>query len=330
MPEPMRRSNRRVIVLRRPIAGIVVLVLWLVACGTAAHAWQLRDDDGTVVRGPGASAQRLVALAPGLAELVFAAGAGSRLVGTASYSDYPAAARAVPRIGDAFAVNLEALLAVHPDLVLVWGSGNPTEWVARIRKLGIAVAVLRTRELDDVAAHLRLIGAVAGTGDVADAAAARYRQALDGLRKRYSGRPPLRVFYQISLHPLFTVNGEQFIGRVLTLCGGRNVFAGLAAPAPRVSVEAVLAADPQVILFSRNADTQAVRDFWNRLSTLSAVRDDALYAVAADQLVRPTPRLIGGIRSVCRALDRARDSTLSPALSRQRATGDLWERRKPR
>lgn len=292
--------------MQRCFVRFSLIVLCLFASSAASRAWQLHDGNGTLVQGSGATARRLVTLAPGLAELVFAAGAGSKLAATVAYSDYPPAARVVPRIGDAFAVNLEALLAAHPDLVLAWGGGTPPALVERIRKLGIPVAVLRTRSLDDVAAHLRLIGVVTGREGTANAAAKRYKQALAALRARYAGRPALRVFYQVSLHPLFTVNGAQAIGRVLALCGGRNVFAGLAAPAPRVSVEAVLAADPQVILYSRDADAHALPRFWRRLPTLAAVRHHTVYAVAADKLVRSTPRLIQGIRSVCEALDRAR------------------------
>lgn len=251
--------------------------------------------------------KRFVTLSPALAELVFAAGAGKRLVGTVAYSDYPPAARHIPRVGNAFSVNLEAVLAVHPNLVLAWGGGTPSSAVGRLRSLGLRVAVLRSQHLADVARHLRLIGRLAGTGREAARAAKAYRSGLRALRRRYAARAPVPVFYQVSLQPLYTVGGPQMITRVLRLCGGRNVFAALPEAAPRVSVESVLAANPQAIVYPGSTDAAVEHRFWSRFPQIKAVRHGDLLSVPADGISRPAPRLLKAARVLCRKLAGVRD-----------------------
>lgn len=272
---------------------------------TGAAAWQVTDDQGRQVSA-GHPVQRIVTLSPALAELVYDAGAGKALVGTTAYSNYPPPARHVPRIGNAQALDLETILAAHPGVVLAWGGGTPVQSIARLRHLGLKVVVMRTVTLDGVARHLRMIGRMAGTTATADAAARRYMKGLKRLRARYAHAKPIRVFYQISLEPLFTVGAPQSISRAMALCGGRNVFAGQRVPAPRVSTEAVLAANPQAIVFGRDQGVAAVRRYWKRFSGLSAVRHDNLLALNTAALARATPRMLGATRRLCSALQGAR------------------------
>lgn len=271
----------------------------------SAFGWHLVDDQGRALSGKG-HVDRFVTLSPALAELVFAAGAGKRLVGTVAYSDYPPAARHVPRVGDAFSVNLEAVLAVHPGLVLAWGGGTPPSLVKRLRSLGLRVAVLRNERLADVARHLRLIGRLAGTGRVAARAAKAYRAGLRALHQRYASRAPVPVFYQVSLRPLYTVGGPQMITRILRLCGARNVFAALPQAAPRVSVESVLAADPRAIVYPDSTGAAAERRFWGRFAQIKAVRRGDMLSVPADAITRPAPRLLQAARVLCRKLASVR------------------------
>lgn len=286
------------------LAAGLLLVLAMLGC-TQAAAWQLSDDQGAQFHGS-APVRRIVALSPALAELVYAAGAGSDLVGATADSDYPPAARRVPRVGNAQALNLEAILAAHPDVVLAWGGGTSEQAIRRLRHLGLRVVVMRTVRLRDVARHLRIIGRMAGTGQTADAAARRFVRGLRKLKARYAGVKPIRVFYQISLKPLFTVGGQQSISRAIALCGGRNVFAGQSVPAPRVSTEAVLAANPQVIVFGRGEGVAAVRSYWRRFPGLAAVRHRNVVALDTRVLARPTPRMLGAVRKLCRVLVGAR------------------------
>jgi iron complex transport system substrate-binding protein len=248
---------------------------------------------------------RIVSLAPNLTELAYAAGAGAALVGTVEYSDYPEAARSLPRVGDAWRVDPERVLELRPDLVLAWPSGTPGDTVARLESLGLRVVYIPTYRLADVATALRTIGRIAGTTGAAEASAATFDAGIRRLRAGHAGAPPVSVFIEIDDEPLYTVNGRHIISEVVELCGGRNVFADLPQLAPPVSLEAVLARDPQVILSTDDtiADPPAL---WRRWSRIAAVRDGTIYSMSSDTLTRATPRLADGARDVCAALDDAR------------------------
>lgn len=251
-----------------------------------------------------APAARIVTLAPHLAELVYAAGAGDRLVATVEWSNYPPEAAALPRVGDAFRVDLEALAALAPDLVLAWKGGNPDHMLEQLAQRGYRVVALAPEQLEDIAVHLLEIGRLAGSPEPAAEAAARYRAGLEALRRAQAGKRELRVFYQVSWRPLYTVGGRQLISEVIALCGGRNIFGELGELAPAVGMEAVIARDPEVIL---TADIQrAELAEWRRWPSLRAVAGDHLYAVDGDLVVRATPRILEGTRQVCEALDQAR------------------------
>lgn len=248
---------------------------------------------------------RIISLAPNLTELAYAAGAGGMLVGTVEYSDYPDAARGLPRVGDAWRVDPERVLALKPDLVLAWPSGTPVDTITRLESLGLRVVSIPTYRIADVATALRTIGKIAGTSAVAEASATDFEASVRRLRAEHAGAPVLSVFIEIDDEPLFTVNGRHVISEIVELCGGRNVFAELPQLAPPVSLEAVLARDPQVILSTDDtiADPLAL---WRRWTRIAAVRDGTIYSMSSDTLTRATPRLAHGAREVCSALDDAR------------------------
>ncbi len=246
-----------------------------------------------VVAGPApAAAERIVTLAPHLAELVHAAGAGDKLVATVAYSDHPPEVMDLPQVGDAFRIDLERLAAVEPDLVLAWASGTPTTAIEEIERLGYRVVTLRTEALDDIARQLRGIGALAGTTATADAAADAFEARLAELRARYRGRTPVRVFYQIAERPLYTIGGAHSLSDAIALCGGINVFVGVAGAAPAVSEEAVLAEAPGVMLTGAHppGDGPGPLSKWTRWNDLPAVRGGHLYQLDASVMGRPTPR----------------------------------------
>lgn len=248
---------------------------------------------------------RIVSLAPSLTELAYAAGAGETLVATVEYSDYPEAARALPRVGDAWRVDVERVLALRPDLVLAWASGTPRETIAKLESIGLEVVSIGTYRLADVPAALRRIGQLAGSSATADEAARRFEQDIRDLRQAHRVSPDLSVFIQIDDEPLYTVNGRHIISEVVELCGGRNVLADLPQLAPPVSLEAVIALDPQAIL-STDATVADPYALWKRWPRLTAVGAGTIYALSPDTLTRPTSRLVAGARDVCAALDDAR------------------------
>jgi iron complex transport system substrate-binding protein len=280
------------------------VLLLLTSAATAAVS--VVDDTGrtvTLTR----PAQRIVSLAPHATELLFAAGAGKAVVGVVRYSDFPAAAKQVPVVGDYNALDLETLLSLKPDLIVAWQSGNPPAAIERLLKFNIPVFLSEPRHLEDIATNLERLGQLAGTQKAADVASAQFRAALLQLRADYSGKSPVTVFYQIWDRPLITLNGTHMISAVLELCSGKNLFAALPVIAPEVSMESVLAADPEVIIASGSASSEDHGlGQWARWPVLRAVRNKQLYFVEPDNIQRSTPRLLQGAKEICQALEVAR------------------------
>ncbi|CAG4884088.1 Cobalamin-binding protein [Georgfuchsia toluolica] len=278
----------------------------LLSLSTGAHAdIVVKDDSGAEVhlRQP---AQRVIALSPHIAETLMAAGAGERLVGSVQFSDYPAAVKKVPRIGSYARLDMEAIVALKPDLVIGWQSGNTPAHIEKIRQLGIPVYLSQPNRIEDVAHDLESYGQLMGNEAGARAAAA-FRARLAALRERYSNQPRLRIFYQVWKEPLMTVGNTQIISDAIRLCGGENVFGQLRQMAPTVTVEAVLAANPEVIVASGMDEARPEwLDDWRRWPQLTAVARDNLYFIPPDIIQRHTPRLLDGTEMLCRHLETAR------------------------
>ena len=277
----------------------LVITLLLAACGRPAAPAVATDEP----------AQRIVALSPHLAELAYAAGAGPLLVGVVEFSDEPAGARDLPRVGDAFRLDLEALAVTRPDLILGWPSGNSPTALDRLRRLGYRVVELEPRRLADVGDQIEAIGRLAGTSAEARNAARAWREGLAALRTQYRESRPGRVFYQIAPQPLMTVNGEHFIGQAIELCGGENIYAAVPGLTPIVSVEAVVVAAPDVIVASDytrgpgSPTSGSPLDRWRSWTQLSAVAGNRLHLVDPDLMSVPGPRLLAGIAQLCAALN---------------------------
>ena len=290
----------------RRCAVLLAIVLALAGATAAAAEIRLMDDAGRVVslRQP---ARRIISLTPHLTELLFAAGAGSRIVGTAEFSDYPPAARSIPRVGDSAELDLERILALKPDLILVWQDGNAQRQLEKLLRLGIPVFYNEPRRLPDIARAIEQFGRLAGTEAVALPAAHAFLARLAELRQRYAGRAPVRVFYQVWEQPVMTINGEPLISHVIKLCGGENVFAGLKSLTPEISTEAVLAADPEAIVGVRAEPGQPGNlEQWKRWPRVLAVARDNLFAIDPDLISRDTPRILQGAAQLCADLATAR------------------------
>lgn len=257
---------------------------------------------------------RIVTLAPHLAELVYAAGAGDRLVGVSAYSDHPAEVADLPVVGDAFALDQEQLALLVPDLLLAWQSGTPQHVIDELVARGYRVETVRTRGLEDIASALRRIGALTGERRAAETAAARFEEQLRELRRGWADAAPIRVFFQVSARPLYTVNGEHYISEIVAVCGGVNVFAELGALAPAVGEEAVLERDPEVLL-APGVDAAAALGHWSRWSALAANRYGNRYVVPPAAVGRASPRLIDAAASICSRLDEARQRRAAGSAS---------------
>ena len=283
-----------------------MLLALLLAAGAAQAQLRVTDDYGRALV-LAAPARRVVSLAPHLTELMYAAGAGARLVGALEYSDYPAEAKALPRVGSEASIDLEALVALRPDLVIAWPNAGSARAVERIAALGIPVFRSEPRELEDIARTMETLGRLAGTQAPAGAAARTFRERAARIERRYAQRARVRVFYQVWDRPLVTVNGDHVISKVMRLCGGENVMAALPALAPEIDRESVLRADPEAIVASGpDGARPAWLDDWRAFPALAAVRHDNLYSIRPELLQRHTPRLLDGAEELCRILETVR------------------------
>ena len=244
---------------------------------------------------------RVITLAPHLTELVFAAGAGERLVGVVDFSDYPAAAADLPSIGDAFRFDLERIMLLAPDSALAWRGGTSPHAAAGLSNLGVEIVWIETSTLAQIGASLTIIGERLGTGEQARQARNRFERELEDLRSlhRDRGGSPRTVFYQVSARPLYTLGGRHVINEILAVCGLVNLFGGLDTEAGVVDEEAIIAAQPAFIIAGQEPGQPDPLARWRQSKLLNhqAVR---LLAVDANLLVRPTPRILEGIDSLCR------------------------------
>lgn len=264
------------------------------------------DDRGVKVSLPHPTC-RIVSLAPHATELAFAAGAGDCLVGVTEFSDFPPEAKRIASVGDSGKVDVERILALKPELVIAWKSGNHSGDLAQLERVGVRLYVTEPRHLQDIPRLLRAIGHLAGTDGKAAASASRFEQHAATLRNNFAARKPVSVFYQIWDAPLMTVNGEHIINDVIELCGGENIFSGLPALTPSVSAESVVARDPEVIIASGGLyQNEKVWKNWQKFSGMRAVRNKHLHFIHPDYIQRQTPRILEGAQRLCEMLDRAR------------------------
>lgn len=297
--------------IHRFVVPALLALLPALACSAPVQVTDDRGRDITLAE----PARRIVSLAPHITELLYAAGAGDYVVGAVSYSDYPEAAKALPRVGGYHKVDIEAVVALRPDLVIGWGEGNRSSERARLEALGTPVFLNEPHSLEDIARSLERIGQLAGTEGTANAAAEAFRSRLAALQQQYSGQTPVRVFYQVWHDPLITVNGQHLISSVISLCGGSNVFAELPMLTPRIGTESVLTADPETIIASGMDESRPEwLEGWRRWRALTAVRNDHLFHVPPDLLQRYSPRILDGATLMCDQLQAVRQARGKTAL----------------
>jgi len=251
-------------------------------------------------------AQRIVSLAPHATEILFAAGAGARVVGVVAHSDWPREARALPNVGDATALDLERIVALQPDLVVAWPYTMPAQ-LAALRARGATIFVSDPKTIPGIARDIEALGALAGTEATAQATAGALRARRDALVANYAGARPISVFYEVWSDPLQTIGGRHLISEAIALCGGANVFGAQTLPAPTVSIEAVVAAKPEVIVAgSDDGRRPPWLDDWKRWPGVPAVRHGNLFVANGDLLHRSGPRFVEGVEALCAMLDEAR------------------------
>lgn len=265
-------------------------------------ACEISDDFGNKLQLE-KPARRIISLAPDLTETLFAIGASNQLVGVIDGSDYPEAAKATQRIGSYSGIDLEKMMTLHPDLIVNWGN-NFSRQLTTLGKMSMPIYHSDPHHLEDIARRIQHLGCLTGNEIAANKLAENFIQQLNNLKQRYANKKPVTVFYQIGSHSLITINKDSWINQVIILCGGRNLFAEVKTIAPEITWEAVVVANPQVIINSTtDADWKTPWQAWQKMD---AVKNNSLYSIHPDLLERAGPRLIAGAAELCKDLDIVR------------------------
>ncbi|QSX35390.1 cobalamin-binding protein [Shewanella avicenniae] len=274
------------------------LLLACCLCGLSCASWAQTPEPRPL---------RIVALAPHAVELLYAIGAGDEIVAASDFADYPAAAKAIPRIGGYQGIQLDRLLQLQPDLVVAWQGGNSPEVLARIKSLGFKLYLSHPETLASVADELEALGELTGHTAQAQQQAAQYRQQLAALVQQNAAKPKVKLFYQLWSNPLMTVAQGSWVQQIIDVCHGDNVFYDAASPYPQVSLENLLLLQPQLIISAQEKGNPQSID-WQHWQGIPAVAQQHLVEIDADILQRQSPRAIQGITQMCHALDSVRSA----------------------
>jgi vitamin B12 transport system substrate-binding protein len=254
-----------------------------------------------------ATEQRIVALAPHIVEMLFDIGAGENIVGTVEYADYPEAALTIPRVGGYHGIQIEKVLALKPDLVMVWQSGNKVSDIEQMEKMGLNIVYSLPHNIEDVARELRHLGKAIGHEAQAEVVANNYTKKLEKLRQDHANIKPMKVFYQLWPEPMRTINKETIINQMIEVCQGQNVFADNPTAYPQIGIENVIVAQPEIIIYpdEKSAIEQPIID-WLKWPEIPAVKHNRFIHINADLLHRFSTRMLEGIEDMCEKIDEFR------------------------
>lgn len=288
-------------IARRLACGLLALL----PVGSALGAISAMDDTRHTVT-LAAPARRIVSLAPHTTEMLFAAGAGSRIVGVTEFSDYPPEAKRIPSVGSGVSLDLERIIQLKPDLIVGWNNGNAAAQLARLEPLGIPIYRTEPYTFAAIAQSIEQLARLAGSEATGSEAAEAFRTRLKQLQDTYQKRRTVTVFYQIWRSPLMTLNGKHLVSAALRLCGAKNIFGDLPQLAPTVSMEAVLKENPEAIIASTGEQDDVLAP-WRRFTNLKATARGNLLTVDGEQLNRLGPRILDGTQALCELVDQARN-----------------------
>ena len=282
-------------------------VLLAVTLSSAAFsAVEILDEDGNLVRLE-KPAKRIISLAPSLTEILFAIGAGQKIVGVIEYSDFPPEAKTLPVIGRFDLLDIEKIAELEPDLIIAWKSGNPARSIEQLKILGLSVYLAELNDLASISKQMKNISKLIGAEGEASLAITNFNQTYESLVAKYSGRELVKTFYQVWDMPIITTGGKGLINDIITLCSGENIFKGISQIAPKVSLEAIVVANPEVIIGSGSGKTRPDwLDKWKRWPRVKAVSKQNLFSVNPDLIQRQTPRTLIGAKQMCEHIDKAR------------------------
>ena len=292
----------------RPVVVVLLAAFSAAAFGAAACTardaaretrTQAVDDYGAVIA-PAAPAKRIVSLNPATTEILFAIGAGASVVGRSRWDQWPAAARAIPDIGDAIRPSVERILVAHPDLVVLYASGDNRAAATALAAAGIRVVAIRIDRIADFERAVRMLGLLAGLDSAARLAADSVRRSLALVRDRTRDLARPRAFLHAWDNPLMAIGGGSFLSELVEIAGGANIYADRPEPSPQVSFEDLVRRDPDVIL-AGPTEIDRLRDD-ARWQALRAVRDGRILAYDTTLVARPSMRLGEAARSLATLL----------------------------
>ena len=298
---------------------LLTIPLSFFGAGTAlAEPVCIEDDTGQKVCRKSLP-ERIVSLSPGATELVFAAGAGPRVAGVDAHSDYPEEVANLPRVGGYPDTSVEAIVALKPDFIVAWAGGNKPQLTSVLESFGIPLFYIDPQSFSDVSSAIGRLGILFGTEGQASKAASEVNKRYQAIAANYSHKTPVRVFYELWNEPLMSVNKTHIIGQVMEVCGGENIYAQTRTQVPTVSIESLIAADPQVISSSTFIkDGKTVEQRWNQWQNITAVKNNAYITVSGDLISRPTPRALDAAQEFCQKLDVIRTHRYSQKSTAQK------------
>ncbi len=272
-------------------------------------AIQVVDDDGYTVQ-LAKPAKRIMTLAPHATELVYEIGAGQQVIATTRFSNYPKEALNLPTVGDVHQLDIEKIISLKPDLIVLWPSGSTAKQMALLAETGIPIYRSNPQKLQDIPESMMKLGQLAGHDNEGKKAAEQWQNQYNAIRRKYSGKTPLSVFYQVFDQPIYTIGGKQVINEAIDVCGGRNIFNDIQMPSPTVALETVIGRNPDVIISSGGTSGGQGLGLWQGIPSMKAVKAHNLYSIPPDLISRPGPRLMQGIQYLCESIEKARQKAV--------------------
>jgi iron complex transport system substrate-binding protein len=269
---------------------------------SATEKREVTDDAGKRVRVP-LRPERIISLAPNLTEIVYAVGAGSRLVGNTTYCDYPPEAKQVVKVGDTLHPSIERIIALRPQLILVSTASQLETFTRQLDEQQIAVYVTDPHDLEGVFRSIASVGDLVGQREEGERVAGELRARAARVAEAVKSSPAMSVFYQLSAEPLYTAGRDSYITDLIARAGGRSVTADVPGAWPRYSDEAALASRPEAIVMATGGSMgEANREIAAALKKSPAAEAGRIIQINGDYLSRPGPRLVDGLEQMSRAL----------------------------
>jgi len=254
-------------------------------------------------------AQRIIALSPHSVELLYAIGAGDKIVATLEYSDYPKAAKAIPRIGSFAGVQIEKLVEFQPDLVVGWKSGNKTSDLDKIKSLGFNLVYTQPSNINGIFSDLEKLGELTGRQKSAKSVIDNMKHRYQLIQQKYEKAQTINVFYQLWHDPLQSVGGDSWIESLIKDCGATNIFRDSHSPYPMISMESVIVKNPDVIIIPNHSGSSGEElGFWSKWTEIAAVKSNNIFTIDSDLLHRFSPRALDGLQILCEKIDKARQN----------------------